>query len=201
MFEVSTLLERFPYVGLFLLLFLGEIGLPFPEDATLMLSGFLIASGVTKLVPTFLVVYIGLLITDFSLYWDGKKYGRKVVEHRRLHRIISPERLLKLEDKFRKWGVWVILLGRHIVGIRAQVFLVAGVMKMPSVRFVLADAISAVFTVTIMLALGYFGGNSIQVIKKDAARFEQYAVLVLFLLLAAWILYRYLRNRGKVGKM
>ena len=201
MFEVSTLLERFPYVGLFLLLFLGEIGLPFPEDATLMLSGFLIAGGVTKLVPTFLVVYIGLLITDFSLYWVGKKYGRKVVEHRRLHRIISPERLLKLEDKFKKWGVWVILLGRHIVGIRAQVFLVAGVMKMPSVRFVLADAISAVFTVTIMLALGYFGGNSIQVIKKDAARFEQYAVLVLFLLLAAWILYRYLRNRGKVGKM
>ncbi len=201
MFEVSTLLERFPYVGLFLLLFLGEIGFPFPEDATLMLSGFLIASGVTKLVPTFFVVYLGLLITDFSLYWVGKKYGRKVVEHKRLHRIISPGRLLKLEDKFKKWGIWVIFLGRHIVGIRAQLFLVAGVMKMPPVRFVLADAISAVFTVTIMLALGYFGGNSIQIIKKDATRLEQYAVLVLFLFLAVWILYRYLRKRGKVGKI
>ena len=43
MFEAATLVEHFPYIGIFILLILGEIGLPFPEDATLILSGFLIA--------------------------------------------------------------------------------------------------------------------------------------------------------------
>ena len=96
MLEATTLIEHFPYVGIFILLILGEIGLPFPEDATLILSGFLIAQKVTKPLTTVIVVYCGLLLTDFSLYWVGKKYGRKVIEHRRFRRILSAERLLTL---------------------------------------------------------------------------------------------------------
>lgn len=84
MLEATTLIEHFPYVGIFILLILGEIGLPFPEDATLILSGFLIAQNVTKPLPTVIVVYCGLLLTDFSLYWVGKKYGRKVIEHKKI---------------------------------------------------------------------------------------------------------------------
>ena len=43
MLEATTLIDHFPYVGIFVLLILGGIGLPFPEDATLILSGFLVA--------------------------------------------------------------------------------------------------------------------------------------------------------------
>ena len=120
MLESTTLIEHFPYVGIFILLILGEIGLPFPEDATLILSGFLIAQKVTKALPTVIVVYCGLLLTDFSLYWVGKKYGRKVIEHRRFRRILSAERLLTLEEKFKKWGIYVVFVGRHFLGIRAR---------------------------------------------------------------------------------
>jgi membrane protein DedA with SNARE-associated domain len=72
MLEVTTLIKHFPYFGIFILLVLGEIGLPFPEDATLILSGFLIAQKVTKPLPTLMVVYCGLLLTDFSplLGWE-----------------------------------------------------------------------------------------------------------------------------------
>jgi membrane protein DedA with SNARE-associated domain len=40
MFEATAFIEHFPYIGIFLLLVLGDIGLPFPEDGTLILSGF-----------------------------------------------------------------------------------------------------------------------------------------------------------------
>jgi membrane protein DedA with SNARE-associated domain len=141
--EVTPLVSHFPYFGLFVLLILGEIGLPFPEDATLILSGFLTAHDVVKPLPAFLVVYFGLLITDFSLYLVGKRYGRSVVTHKRFHKIISPDNLSKLEEKFRKWGGLVVFLGRHVWGLRAQIFLVAGVMKMSATKFLVADAISA----------------------------------------------------------
>lgn len=145
MFEINTLVEHFPYLGIFALLILGGIGFPFPEDATLLLSGILFANEIIKPLPAFLVVYSGLLLTDFFLYSAGKKYGRRLVEHRRFQRILSMGQLSKLEEKFEKWGTHVVFFGRHIVGFRAQIFLVAGVMRMPAIKFLMADAISAFF--------------------------------------------------------
>ena len=140
MLEISPFLEHFPYLGIFALLILGGIGLPFPEDATLLLSGFSISHRITKPLPTFIVVYFGLLLTDFSLYSIGKKYGRSLVEHKRFHRILFTEKLLKFEGKFKKWSAWFLFFGRHFVGLRAQIFLTAGVMRMSLIKFLIADA-------------------------------------------------------------
>ena len=195
MLEATTLIEHFPYAGIFILLILGEIGLPFPEDATLILSGFFIAQKITRPLPTIMVVYCGLLLTDFSVYWVGKKYGRKVVEHKRFHRILSAERLLILEEKFKKWGIYVVFVGRHFLGIRAQIFLVAGVMRMSTLKFVLADAASAILTMMLMVGIGFLGGNSLQVLQKDLKRVEHIGILILAILFTGWIVYKYFKNR------
>jgi membrane protein DedA with SNARE-associated domain len=198
MFESTTLVNHFPYLGLFSLLILGGIGLPFPEDATLLLSGLLMAHDVIKPLPAFFVVYSGLLITDFSLYLVGKKYGRSVVEHKRFHKIISPDRLSKLEDKFKKWGSWVVFFGRHIWGLRAQIFLAAGVMKISTTKFLVADAISALSSIALWGGIGYLGGNSIQVLKKDVTRIEHIVIVIFMILLVSGIFIWYFRSRGKL---
>jgi len=200
MFQVSSIVEHFPYVGLLLLLFLGEIGLPFPEDATLLLSGFLIAHGVTKLVPTLLVVYGGLLVTDFSLYLIGKKYGRRLFEHKTFQKLLTPDRFKRIEEKFKQWGIWVILLGRHIFGLRAQIFLAAGVVRMSPLKFLLADGLSAMVTMILMMGIGYVGGNSVQVLQKDISRVEHFAFLAFVLLVVAWVIVRFLKSRRDVAK-
>jgi membrane protein DedA with SNARE-associated domain len=195
MFEATAFIEHFPYIGIFLLLVLGDIGLPFPEDGTLILSGFLIAQKVTKLLPTLLVVYSGLLLTDFSLYWVGKKYGRRVVEHKRFRRIISAEKLSRLEEKFKKWGIFAVFVGRHFLGIRAQIFLAAGVMKMSALKFLMADAASAILTITLMVGIGFLGGNSIQILQKDVKRIEHIGILILAISFTGWMIYKYFRIR------
>lgn len=197
MFEPTVIINHFPYLGIFLLLVLGGIGLPFPEDAILLLSGFLLAQDIIKPLPAFLVVYSGLLMTDFSLYFVGKKYGRRIVEHKRFHRIISPEKLLKLEERFKKWGYLVVFFGRHFLGLRAQIFLAAGVMRMSAINFLIADAISALFTIGLWGGVGYLGGNSIQILKKDITRIEHIAIAVLMILLVGGIIFIYFKNRGK----
>lgn len=200
MVDSTPFVSHFPYLGIFLLLILGGIGLPFPEDATLLLGGFLIAHYVIKPLPAFLVVYSGLLITDFSLYLVGKKYGRRIVEHKRFHKIISPNRLSKLEEKFSKWGSLVVFFGRHILGLRAQIFLVSGVMKMPAIKFLVADAISALFTIGLWGGIGYLGGNSVQVLKKDITRVEHIAIVILVIMIASGIIFWYLKNVKKFRK-
>jgi len=199
MLESVPFINHFPYLGIFLLLILGEIGLPFPEDATLLLSGFLMAHDVMKPLPAFLVLYAGLLITDFSLYLVGKKYGRSVVEHKRFRKLISPDRLSKLEDKFKKWGGLVVFLGRHIWGLRAQIFLVAGVMKMSATKFLFADGIAALLTIALWGGMGYWGGNSLQVLRKDITRIEHLVVLLFVVLFVGGTGFWYFKKMKKIG--
>jgi membrane protein DedA with SNARE-associated domain len=196
--EIGPLIEHFPYLGILALLILGGIGLPFPEDATLILSGFLVSHDVVKPLPTFVIVYGSLLASDFFLYQVGKKYGRKVVEHKKFRRILSTDRLAKIEDKFKERDVWVVLIGRHFLGLRAQIFLVAGVLRMSAIKFLAADAATSLFTIAIMGGIGYWGGTSIQTLKKDLKRIEHIAIVVLVILIAGVILFRYFKDCRKL---
>lgn len=193
--NITPIVEHFPYLGLFSLLILGGIGLPFPEDTTLILCGFLISTEVVKPVPALFVVYSGLLITDLFLYSMGKKYGNKIVHHKKFKKILSPARLLKLEEKFHKGEIFFILFGRHLVGLRAQIFIVSGVMKMHPLKFFIADAFSSLFTIILMVGAGYAGGNSFQVIKKDITKVEHIAILLIISLIVIFIFYKFYRYR------
>lgn len=194
MIELTGTIEHVPYLGLFLLLILGGIGLPFPEDTTLILCGFLISTQVVKPVPALLVVYSGVLMADLFLYFVGKKYGRMIVTHRKFKKILTSERLAWLEDKFSKRGVFIILLGRHLIGLRVQIIIVSGVMKMSFVKFLIADAISSMFTIAIMVGAGYMGGNSLQVIKNDISKIEHVGILLAVVGLIVYVVFRYFKS-------
>jgi len=107
MVDAGTVLQHFTYFGIFCLLILGGLGLPFPEDGVLIVTGLLIAQGVIKLVPVLLVIYPSLLIADFTLYSIGRKYGRMVIEHKRFSKIVSPAALSRLEKRFTRWGALI----------------------------------------------------------------------------------------------
>jgi len=200
MLENTLLIHQFPYLGLFLLLVLGTLGLPFPEDGILLLSGFLTAHHVIRPLPAFLVVYSGLLMTDFLLYSVGKKYGRRIVEHKRFQKILTANRLAKLEEKFKRWGALVVFFGRHLLGLRAQIFLVAGVMRMPWKKFLIVDATSALLTITLWGGLGYVGGNSVHALKKDITNIEQIVMIILAILLGSVLLFKYFKKRRNTSR-
>ncbi len=200
MLQLTPIIEQFPYLGLLVLLVLGGIGFPFPEDTTLILCGFLISTDVVRPAPALLVVYAGVLLTDLLLYFVGRKYGRMIVTHKRFQKIISPEKLSFLEKKFTKRGVLVVLFGRHLIGLRAQILLAAGVMRMSVLKFLLTDAVSASFTIALMVGAGYMGGNSLQIIKKDISRIEHVAIFLAVTFLALYFLFRYIRYARRASR-
>ena len=193
---MTYLINNYPYAGIFLTLILGGIGLPFPEDATLLLCGFLIAHGTIKLFPAFLIVFPLLLITDFFIFFVGKKYGRRLVQHQTFRKWISPEKFLKLEEKFRRRGALVVLLGRHILGLKTQLLLLAGVMKMSVTKFLIVDGATALLTVGIFWGgIGLLGEERIEMFKAEATKIGHIAIVVLLILLAGWIGYRCWKRR------
>ncbi len=194
MSDVTGLVEHFHYIGLFILLVLGGIGFPFPEGATLILCGFLISTHVIKIIPTLLITYSGVLIGDSLFYYIGRKYGRMIVTHEKFRKIISTERLSDLENKFNKWGTLFILIGGRLIG---EVFLVAGIMKMPLPKFLIIDAISSLITVGLWGSIGYAGGHSFQLIKKDISRIEHMITFIIIILLVIYLFLRYFKSRNR----
>lgn len=198
--HISAIVEHFPYLGLFGLLIFGGLGLPFPEDTTLILCGFLIFTNVVKPLPALLVVYAGVLLTDLLLYGVGRKYGPIIVTHKRFHKMISMEKLTLLEEKFSRWGILVILFGRHLVGIRAQILLVAGVIRMPFLTFLASDACSASITIAFMVGAGYIGGNSYTIITTDTSRIGHVVVFLIVTCTALYFFLRHIKSARKTSK-
>lgn len=191
--ELSDILMQLPYLGLFCLLILGNLGCPFPEDAILLSCGFLIARQIVEPVPAVMTVYAGILTGDLLIYSFGRKYGRVLLTHRRLSRILPPDRLDSLEGKFKKFGVPFMILGRQIIGVRSQMILAAGVLRMPLRTFLLTDAFAACVTISIMVSIGYAGTRNILRLSALGVH-TKYAVIILLLLAIAFFFIKRFRN-------
>ena len=197
MLEAIPFIQHLPYLGLLILFVLGVLGFPFPEDGILVLSGLLTARRIIEPIPAFLVVYCSVMVTDFFLYSVGRKYGRRLIEHKRLQRILRPERFSKLEKRFKHSGSGVVFLGRLFPGLRAQIFLVAGMLRMSRTTFLVADGSSVLFTVTLWGGMGYLGGNNIETLKKNVSQIEQIAILLLLVFAGRMVFQYFKARRGK----
>ncbi len=194
-----SFIQHFHYVGLFGLLILGGLGFPFPEDVTFALAGLLLSHKVIRPVPAFIAVYTGVLVADLILYAIGRKYGPRVAALKPFAGMFTPERFARLEEKFLRKGTPYILFGRHVPGLRVQLFLVAGVMRMSAVRFILADAFSALFSVTIWGGIGYLFGYKFLALRHRFVAFEHKVILPMVgLCIVAGLIYfivRYYKGR------
>ena len=70
-------------------------------------------------------------------------------------------------------------------------------MRIPRAKFLVADGLSAVITISFNLGLGYLGGNGLLILRKDITRVDYILILVLVMLVAGWIILRYFRDRRK----
>jgi membrane-associated protein len=194
------LLGNFPYAGLFAPLILGGLGVPFfPEDATFILCGFLIRQDIVKAVPALLVVYVGVLMADFMIYSFGRKYGRMVVCHRWFRRFLSREKLESLEKTFEKKGIFFVLLGRQFIGLRAQIFLVSGIMKMNRLKFVLADAFAVTFTIGALVSIGYAGGHGLRDIGINTSQIGSLSILAFVSSVTGYLFFKFIRDGRSVS--
>ena len=191
---IHYLLNHFPALGLFVLLVLGGLGLPFPEDATLILCGVFIATGIAAPAHALIASYAGLILMDLFLYHIGRKYGTKLTQHKKFRRIITREKLLRLEDRFSRWGGLFLLAGRQLVGLRSQIFVVSGILRMPYAKFLAIDMVSAIISMSVMVSIGYAGGNSVKAFSKDMDKIGHLAVAAAVAFVFFFIFYKYIKH-------
>ncbi len=188
-------IATFTYFGIFAFLILTVFGFPFPEDAVLLLSGAVLSRGIIRPMPTLSVAYFGVVTGDMILYFVGRRYGVLVVTHRAFRRILSDARIDRARRWFHKWGNSLVFFGRHLVGVRAQVFLCAGIFRVSAGRVLLYDCLSALIGVPLMIFLGYYFGENFHRLKDTVSFWQWTAVAAAIAAFAAYFIIRHIRRR------
>lgn len=148
--------ESWAYVGIFVLLVVSGTGLPIAEELVTLAAGALIQQGVIELLPAWLLCYTGIIIADCMVVWIGRHFGKAVLHRRWVKRILHPRRVLQAHHHVHEHGVWVIVVSRFVPGSRWATLLIAGMAHLPRWKVILADGASAIVTVSIQIAAGYY---------------------------------------------
>lgn len=152
--QATPWLHAYGYPVLAISLALEGSAIPVP-GAILMAAAALLAShGELSLTAVLLISWPAAVLGDNTGYWVGRAGGRRIL----VRAGVSQCRLDRLDRFFRRFGIWLILVGRFFDGTRQLNGLVAGSARMPWPRFFIADLVgSAVWVLTWVLGLYFFG--------------------------------------------
>ena len=152
--HVTALIHQYGYVGVFFILLLEMIGIPFPAETTLTISGIELSNGTFRLLPLMIAAFLGNMVGSAIAYGIGRLLGRPVITRFGKYIGLTEERFDKAESAFRRYQAWVVLIGKFIAGIRVLVPYVAGIERMKFATFVALNAISALAWVLTFTLLG-----------------------------------------------
>jgi membrane protein DedA with SNARE-associated domain len=151
------------------------LSLLFPGTAILIAAGALVSEGLLNPLSTIGVGFIGAVLGDSVSFWLGGKLGPALPEIWPYRG--RPERLANGIRFFQRFGGSSVFIGRFFGPLRAVVPLVAGMMRMPPLRFYAANVLSALIWAP---ALVLFGDQLIKLLGH-----ESLATKILFIVIAA----------------
>ena len=187
----------FNYLWIVVVLVLTGMGLPLPEEVPIIAAG--VASSVRTLNPwgAFACCLLGALLGDCMLYLIGYHFGHNLVrKHPRFAHLLHAEREAKIEEMIKRHGLKVFLLARFMVGIRAPMYLTAGILQMRFRRFVLVDAFCAFCVVGLFFGLSYYYGEHIAQLLK---RYEVWFTIAVLVAVVAIVLIVWQRTRRRTA--
>ncbi|CAN5410647.1 LssY C-terminal domain-containing protein [soil metagenome] len=170
---------------------LAIIGLFFPGIMIMIAIGILIGSGVLPIISTLLWILLGALCGDFISYWLGYHYRNYILEMWPFR--LFPTLIIKGEKFFQSHGGKSVFLGRFLGPIRPTIPMIAGMLNMPTLRFVLVDTISTIVWALIYMAPGILIGFASQALAPElATRIILFLVIsLLALCLVSWAIKRF----------
>lgn len=145
------------YTLLFALVFVESgllVGFVLPGDTVLFAAGLLAAREGSQLsLPVMAIgTAVAAVLGDGVGYWTGRRLGRPWVR-RRAGR--AARHLPRAEAYYARWGVGAVVVARFIPWVRTFTPILAGVAKMPYVRFLSANVVGALLWGSGLVMLGY----------------------------------------------
>jgi membrane protein DedA with SNARE-associated domain len=155
---LSEWLVQYGSLFLFLLMALGIIIFPVPEETLMVVAGALMRHEKLSIPGTIIAACTGSICGISMSYLIGRSFGSFLIDKYGKWFGITHKRLEKAHVWFERFGKWTLFIGYFIPGIRHFTGLSAGITKLHYKQFAFFAYTGAVIWVSIFLSFGYFFG-------------------------------------------
>src|SRR3954452_24558793 len=184
------------YLTFFIFIALTGCGMPIPEEAAIVVAGVLSSQHQLHWPFAFGACLAGAIVGDSCMYGIGHRWGHGIfTQHPRFAKLFASDNEQQFQKAVEAHALKVMLLARFLVGIRAPVYVMTGVVRLPFRRFLLYDVISASLVVGVVFGLSYLFGEQVTDWVKHA---ETRATVVVVLIVVAVLSILYYRHRDQV---
>lgn len=158
MSDLHQFVGHWGYAAIFVVVVLGNVGLPVPEETILALAGYLVWRGRLRLSLVLAVGIVSAVVGDNIGYWLGRRYGQTALPRYARWVLGHPERLESMQAFVARRGPLAVFVARFVPGIRFTAGPLAGSLGLPFAYFLLANVAGAVLYVPVAVGAGYAVG-------------------------------------------
>jgi membrane protein DedA with SNARE-associated domain len=185
------------YTWLTGILLLCGLGLPIPEDISLIAAGYFSYKGVLHVHTAFVVCFAAVLLGDTMAFFMGRWFGQRVLASRWARRYFTPRKQRRVRAYFRKFGSKVVVVARFTPGLRFSIFFSAGTLHLRPSVFLLYDTLAAAVSVPTLVYLAWYFGDKIDKVVSYARHTEHGILIAVVVVVAILLLRGHLRRRRR----
>ncbi len=169
---LERLLVHFGYLAVTGLLVLAGVGVPVPEEATQLAAGVAAHQGWLSLPLAMAACWVGIVGGDLLWFALARRHGERVLSSRPVAKVLTPERRARVEDHLARHAFLTVAVARHTSGLRLAAFALAATHGVKAGTFALADGLSALVSVPLVVSLGYLFSHHVGALHRDLRRAE-----------------------------
>lgn len=171
------------------------LGVPIPEDITLVSAGILAALGNISLAGALIAGFVGVMLGDTILFFVGRKYGRRVFDSPLFNKFFTPKRMALAEQKVLRNSRFICFTARFLPGLRSPIFLTAGALGVRPMIFWTLDGLAALISVPVWVILGWWVGNNIDDALAHVKQIQTILMISVGTLIVLYLSWRWYRRR------
>jgi membrane protein DedA with SNARE-associated domain len=195
---IIYVLERFGYIGAFLMMMLENIFPPIPSEAILAFGGFITTETGLSAAGLVAATTAGSVTGAAVLYKTGRELGTKKIEGMiskwgRLIRL-KKEDLHNAKGWFMRYGYWTVFFCRMIPIVRSLISIPAGMARMKFGAFLLLTAAGTLIWNLVLIRIGIALGESWEEILHFMEAYSLVAYVILGLLAVVFMIRRVRRR-------
>lgn len=178
------------YLVILVVLFACGLGIPIPEDITLIAAGILAGLGTISLPGAIIVGLVGVMVGDSFMFFMGRKFGHNVFKLPGFRRYFTEKRIRKAEEKILNNSMFICFIARFLPGLRSAVFLSSGMMGVPFWVFFTLDGLAALISVPFWVVLAWYFSQNLEEALTLAKEFQVYILLGVLSLIATYYFFK-----------
>ncbi|MFS0562691.1 DedA family protein [Terribacillus sp. 179-K 1B1 HS] len=195
--QLGNLIENYGYIGIFIALVLGIVGLPIPDEILLTYVGYNIFIERMTWSGSIFAAMVGSIFGISISYILGIKLGLPFLQRFGPKMHITENRIKVTAKYFSKYGGWLLMFGYFIPGIRHITAYMAGISNYRFGKFAFFAYIGAAVWVNTFIILGLILGKKWEIVEGVLHQSGKVLILLACIGLISYLIIRFRKKLTK----